>query len=253
VEKQQALERTHAPIELAKEAYSSEYLSRLPGGVKALTDGSAGAGGGGGPATTASEVLARWAALGAGTEEEAAERARQEAEAIARVSTGREYELTGEAAAAQSAACAAADLGAGEAQVERLTGQHAAWLNLNAFEVLALPHSVCEEDIKQRYRRISALVHPDKCAHARASDAFQEVKKAYDALQDPNRRRIAAGLIHGVLREVRKERRAAAARLQAAGLFGDLARLPPLGEAVAAADTMRVLLCRVKLGLLARK
>ena len=230
VEKQQALERTHAPIALAKEAYSSDFLSSLPGGVKALMDGTAGAGAGGSGATTASEVLARWAALGAGTEEEAAERARAEAEAIARVSTGREYELSGEAAAAQSAACAAADLGSGEAQVERLLGEHHAWLNLNAFEVLALPHSASEEDIKQRYRRISALVHPDKCSHSAASDAFQEVKKAYDALLDPNKRRITAGLVHVTLREVRRERRKAVARLEAAGLFGELARLPALAE-----------------------
>ena len=229
-EKKQELERTHAPISLAKEAYSSAYLSSLPGGVKALMDGTDAPGGAAAGATTASEVLARWAALGAGTEEEAAERARLDAEAIARVSTGREYELEGEAAAAQSAAVLAADLGDGAAQVERLTGPHHAWLNLNPFGVLSLPHSVTEDDIKGRYRRISALVHPDKCDHPRASDAFQEVKKAYDALQDPNKRRIAAGLIHVTLRDIRKERRRAISKLEAAGLFAELARLPPLGE-----------------------
>lgn len=39
-----------------------------------------------------------------------------------------------------------------------------------------------EEDIKQRYRKISSLVHPDKCRpgeQERARDAFEEVTKAY--------------------------------------------------------------------------
>jgi curved DNA-binding protein CbpA len=69
-----------------------------------------------------------------------------------------------------------------------------------------------------------------ECSHSAASDAFQEVKKAYDALLDPNKRRITAGLVHVTLREVRRERRKAVARLEAAGLFGELARLPALAE-----------------------
>lgn len=140
----------------------------------------------------------------------AAEQAAEEnAGQPAHLSTGREYELAeGSAEArAQSKAIAEQDLGEGDAQAERLTGKFSEWYNLNPFDVLCLPHSCSEEDIKGRYRRISALVHPDKCSHERASDAFQEVKRAYDALLDPNRRRLAAGLIHNTIKEVKKNRK----------------------------------------------
>jgi DnaJ family protein C protein 8 len=234
-ERERELARTHAPPSLAREAISAAEAAGFSGGggggggaPRLLTDGAAG---GGAPLTTAM-VLDRWAVLDAGGEEEAAERARSLAEAIARVSTGREYELRGEAAAAQSAALAAADLGGGDAQAARLTAApHAAWLNLNPFEVLQLPHTATEEDIKGRYRRISALVHPDKCAHAAANDAFQAVKAAYDALLEPNKRRIAAGLVDNASKGAARERRAREAKLRAAGLFADLAALPPLAEA----------------------
>jgi DnaJ family protein C protein 8 len=229
-ERERELARTHAPPELAREAIVRDEVGGGGGAPRLLTDGAA-AGGAAPPLTTAM-VLDRWAVLEAGGEEEAAERARARAEAIARVSTGREYELKGEAAAAQSAAVAAADLGDGEAQAERLTGAHHAWLNLNPFEVLQLPHTVTEDDIKGRYRRISALVHPDKCAHARANDAFQAVKAAYDALLEPNKRRIAAGMVDNAAKEAGRERRAREAKLRAAGLFADLAALPPLADAV---------------------
>lgn len=167
------------------------------------------------------------------SEEEKAERARAEAEAIAKVSSGREYELGGEAGEAQSAALAVADLGGGDAQVERITGPHHAWLNLNPFHVLHLPHTVTEEDIKGRYKRMSALVHPDKCGHERANEAFQEVKKAYDTLLEPNKRRIAAGTIQGVVAGLKKVRRRVEAKLQSQGLFADLAALPPFDTLVA--------------------
>lgn len=38
--------------------------------------------------------------------------------------------------------------------------------------------------IKKQFWRVSLLVHPDKCAHARAGDAFNAVKKAAQVLQD---------------------------------------------------------------------
>lgn len=38
-------------------------------------------------------------------------------------------------------------------------------------------------DVKKRYWRLSLLVHPDKCGHARAHDAFQAVSKAAKELQ----------------------------------------------------------------------
>jgi DnaJ family protein C protein 8 len=125
----------------------------------------------------------------------------------AHLSSGREYELQGAEAEAQSKTLGEADLGDSDEAAERLTGKHAEWFNLNPFDVLRLPHTANEDDIARRYRRISGLVHPDKCRHERASDAFQAVKKAYDALQDPNKRRLSAALIHNVLAELKKTRK----------------------------------------------
>jgi len=58
------------------------------------------------------------------------------------------------------------------------------WRNLNPFAVMQLPINATPEDAKQRYKRMSQLVHPDKCKDSRANDAFLEVKKAYAMLVD---------------------------------------------------------------------
>mgnify|MGYP003887232959 CR=1 FL=1 len=42
--------------------------------------------------------------------------------------------------------------------------------------MLLLPHNATEEDIKQRYHKLSMMVHPDKVADPRARDAFIEVR-----------------------------------------------------------------------------
>lgn len=79
--------------------------------------------------TTTEIVLNKWASE---TNEEDEERKKE----IALVSTGKEYELTGEEAKAQSARLIVQHLGTSDEQVERLTGKFSKWLNLNPFEVL---------------------------------------------------------------------------------------------------------------------
>lgn len=44
-------------------------------------------------------------------------------------------------------------------------------------------------DVKKAYRVKSLLLHPDKCKHERAPDAFALLKKAETALSDDNRRK----------------------------------------------------------------
>ena len=214
-------EAIHAPKELAREAVSASEMAATAAREAAaaargrlLTDGAASECKDGLSFTGAMVVDAWAAAVASGDADEAAARAA----AISKVSTGREYELEGEAAAAQSAALLSQDLGDGETNVARLTGPRAVWLNLDPFAVLLLPHTANDDDIKARFRKLSALVHPDKCAAAAAGDAFQEVKKAVDALADPNRRRIAAGMIASTHKSVLTERRRAEARLIAAGV-----------------------------------
>lgn len=76
--------------------------------------------------------------------------------------------------------------------------------------------------------QLSALVHPDKAPDdARAADAFQEVRKAYEQLQDAARRSIVVAHIDNVLKSVRRERRK---RIKAGT---PEASLPPLDEELA--------------------
>lgn len=132
-------------------------------------------------------------------------------EALRAVSSGKEYELSGPGAAAQSAEIANAPLGSAHDQTERLLGPHHQWLRLNPFEVLLLPYTSCDEDIKNRFRKLSTMIHPDKNDHPRAGDAFNEVKQANERLLDPNARRIAAGMFHNAVRALEKKRRRAGA------------------------------------------
>ena len=74
------------------------------------------------------------------------------------------------------------DFGSGDSQVERLTSK----IFGSAYEVLLLGHDADEKTIRNQYRKLSALVHPDKCKHARSAEAFHILKKAMDDLLDPN-------------------------------------------------------------------
>ncbi|RVW37748.1 hypothetical protein CK203_039134 [Vitis vinifera] len=47
-----------------------------------------------------------------------------------------------------------------------------ACFKLNAFEYLNLPFDSSPDDVKKQYRKLSLLVHPDKCKHPQAKEAF---------------------------------------------------------------------------------
>ena len=72
--------------------------------------------------------------------------------------------------------------GTAEQQIARLLCKGYAFMNLNPYLVLELELDADTEDIKQRYRKLSTLVHPDKCKLDRTVDAFDQVKKAYNQL-----------------------------------------------------------------------
>ena len=114
--------------------------------------------------------------------------------------------------AAQSAALASADLGTGVDQISRLMQHNYRWINLNPYEVLGLPLTANDDDVKGRYRRLSGLVHPDKQpGDTRAPTAFQEVKKAYDTLMDPARRLVVDAVARDAVRRAKLAAKAAAA------------------------------------------
>ena len=100
------------------------------------------------------------------------------------------------------------DLGTGIDQVLRLTGPNAQFKNLNPYAVLQLDIDATEEDIKNRYRKLSTRVHPDKLLDVPAArEAFEEVKKAYQKLCEEDQRKTVIMNIEFVKAEVLKERR----------------------------------------------
>lgn len=57
------------------------------------------------------------------------------------------------------------------------------------YDVLGVNHNMSNENIKKRYWKISLLVHPDKCSHPQAHQAFIKLNKAFKELQDPEKRK----------------------------------------------------------------
>ena len=53
-------------------------------------------------------------------------------------------------------------LGKGAEHVARLTDKHAQFKNLDPFRVLVLDTDATPDDIKNRYKKMSVLCHPDK-------------------------------------------------------------------------------------------
>lgn len=50
---------------------------------------------------------------------------------------------------------------------------------LNPYEVLDLPElpAPTETEVKKKYKQLSLFIHPDKCPHPQAPDAFDLLKK----------------------------------------------------------------------------
>ncbi|KAJ0937831.1 putative DnaJ domain, Chaperone J-domain superfamily [Helianthus annuus] len=67
---------------------------------------------------------------------------------------------------------------------------------LNAFEYLNLPFDSSPEDVKKQYRKLSLLVHPDKCKHPQAKEAFSALAKAQQLLLDPQEREYLVNQIN---------------------------------------------------------
>ena len=46
-----------------------------------------------------------------------------------------------------------------------------------------LPVTASDEDIRQRYLKFSAMLHPDKCSHPGARESYEAVVAAYTKLK----------------------------------------------------------------------
>jgi len=93
-------------------------------------------------------------------------------------------------------------------QLDRILARNYKFLNLNPYRCFALPTHATEEDIKKRYKKLSALVHPDKNqGNPLSHDAFEQVKKAYALLKDEGSRKVAVSIIKDCTSRVEKTRK----------------------------------------------
>ncbi|KAK2162368.1 hypothetical protein LSH36_100g12063 [Paralvinella palmiformis] len=71
-------------------------------------------------------------------------------------------------------------------QIDRLLRPGSTYFNLNPFDVLQVDPETSLADIKQKYKRMSILVHPDKNMEDqdRAQKAFEAVNKAWKTLEN---------------------------------------------------------------------
>ncbi|KAI3984972.1 hypothetical protein MKX01_004740 [Papaver californicum] len=78
---------------------------------------------------------------------------------------------------------------------------------LNAFEFLNLPFDSSPDEVKRQYRKLSLLVHPDKCKHPQAKEAFSALAKAQQLLLDPEEREYLLSQISSAKEELRVKRK----------------------------------------------
>ncbi|XP_043712674.1 J domain-containing protein spf31-like [Telopea speciosissima] len=78
---------------------------------------------------------------------------------------------------------------------------------LNAFEFLNLPFDSSLEDVKKQYRKLSLLVHPDKCKHPQAKEAFGALAKAQQILLDPQEREYLLSQVNAAKEELLAKRK----------------------------------------------
>ncbi|XP_052190518.1 J domain-containing protein spf31 [Diospyros lotus] len=78
---------------------------------------------------------------------------------------------------------------------------------LNPFEYLNLSFDSSLEDVKRQYRKLSLLVHPDKCKHPQAKEAFGALAKAQQLLHDQQEREYVLNQVKAAKEELRAKRK----------------------------------------------
>jgi curved DNA-binding protein CbpA len=57
------------------------------------------------------------------------------------------------------------------------------------YDILGVNRNMSSDHTKKRYWKLSLMVHPDKCPHPQAHQAFIKLNKAFKDLQDPEKRK----------------------------------------------------------------
>ncbi|XP_019234571.1 PREDICTED: J domain-containing protein spf31 isoform X2 [Nicotiana attenuata] len=76
---------------------------------------------------------------------------------------------------------------------------------LNPFEHLNMSFDSSIDDVKKQYRKLSLLVHPDKCKHPQAKEAFGALAKAQQLLLDPQERDYILNQVNAAKEELRSK------------------------------------------------
>ena len=89
---------------------------------------------------------------------------------------------------------------------------------VNPYDILELTQDATDVEIKKKFKMLSILIHPDKCKHERASDAFHIVEQANKTLMDVDKRRMYQRVMREARDRVEVARRKENIRRAAKGL-----------------------------------
>ncbi|ONI16146.1 hypothetical protein PRUPE_3G081100 [Prunus persica] len=106
------------------------------------------------------------------------------------------------------------------------------------YDILGANQNMSAENIKKRYWKMSLLVHPDKCSHPRAQQAFVKLNKAFKELQDPDKRKVLDDKIQ--LKEEREKFRVELKAMREAAQWRKLQGICMEGDDELLADMMDV-------------
>lgn len=80
------------------------------------------------------------------------------------------------------------DWGSPEEECTRVLGKSTGVEPAASFDILKLPVYASAILLRKHFKKLSLLVHPDRCSHAQANEAFDRVKRAYEEVLKPENR-----------------------------------------------------------------